>query len=155
MDEIGKKILLSAGITLGVAVSGVSLYLLLKPEDERQYWRPENEKRKINENNHSVVTIRVPQQYVGAVIGRGGEHIKRIQSETHTKINFDSNSSKEKNGLKEYRILLIRGSPENTIKAEVAINEIISEQSKVLTKHFTVDTNAIGGIIGRNGENIR
>lgn len=153
MDQIGKKILLSAGITLGVAVSGVSLYLLLRPEE--LHLSPDGQKRKVNQSKQSVITVRVPQQYVGAVIGRGGEQVKRIQTETHTKINFDSNSSKEKNGVKDYRILLIRGTPENAAKAELVINGILSEQSKVLTKHFTVDTNAIGSIIGRNGENIR
>jgi transcription antitermination factor NusA-like protein len=158
MDTIGKKLLLSAGIGLGVAVSGVSLYLLLKPEND-PYLNRDNDKRKIRQTNQSVVTIRVPKQYVGAVIGRGGEHIKRIQSDTKTRINFDDSNtgsnSKDNNGLKEVRVLLIKGTPESTAKAEMAINEIIREQSMITTKHFSVDTNAIGGIIGRNGDNIR
>ena len=158
MDTISKKILLSAGIGLGVAVSGVSLYLLFKPEDDPYLKPAENERRKIRQTNQSVVTIRVPKQYVGAVIGRGGEQIKRIQFDTKTRINFDDSNGGnggDQNGMKDMRILLIKGTPDNTAKAEMAINEIIREQSSIVTKHFSVETTAIGGIIGRNGENIR
>ncbi|CAG2107582.1 unnamed protein product [Medioppia subpectinata] len=154
MDSIGKKLLLSAGIGLGVAVSSVSLYLLLKPEDEDNVVVNESDKRKVRQNTQSMVSIRVPKKCVGAVIGRSGEHIKQIQSETNTKINFDDMNG-DQNGHKDSRLLLIKGTPENTAKAEIAINEIIRHQSLIKTKTFVVETVSVGAIIGRNGSTIR
>ena len=154
MDNISKKILLSAGIGLGVAASGLSLYLLFRPEVE--FLNISKDEKKIKETNNTVLTIRVPKQYVGAVIGRGGENVHKIQKETKTRIHFDDTGAR-KLGLTDLadRFLAIKGPPECTAKAEQLIARIIDEQSRITTKHFSVDTNAIGGIIGRNGETIR
>ncbi|CAG2181797.1 unnamed protein product, partial [Oppiella nova] len=113
-------------------------------------------KRKVRQSTQSVLTVRVPKTCVGAVIGRGGEHIKQIQSDTNTKIQFDDqNGGSGDNGVQESRVLVIRGSPESTIKAETMINEIIRHQSLVTTKTFNVETTSVGAIIGRNGQTIR
>jgi tudor domain-containing protein 2 len=157
MDKIGKRLLLSAGIGLGVAVSGVSLYLLFKSDDD--YFDSNQKKRSITTSHQTVTRIRVPEEYIGAVIGHKGVQIKRIQTETNTKIHSEDNTTNGMNNSNNLsdgsKYLVIKGLPENRASAELVINQIIEEQKSIITKRFSIPTQAVGRIIGKNGDNIR
>ncbi|CAG2171837.1 unnamed protein product, partial [Oppiella nova] len=110
---------------------------------------------------------------VGTVIGRGGERVRQIQTDTNTRIRFDDHYSSgggdgddgDGNGLNRSRLVVIKGSVEATARAEMIINEIIRQQSSVTTKSFKVETSSVGYIIvetssvgyiiGRNGLTIQ
>lgn len=42
----------------------------------------------VNSSRHSVIEVLVPNEIIGAVIGRSGVNITEIQNKTSTRINF-------------------------------------------------------------------
>lgn len=115
--------------------------------------------------------VTVPPSFIGLVIGKGGESIKRIQQESMTKIQFDTTKSDAKGN----KICTIFGPGENVRRAEDMIQEIIENaaanrrssdgrnNSSNMSNNFhggeevrmTVPANRTGAVIGRGGESIR
>ena len=113
--------------------------------------------------------VTVPPSFIGLVIGKGGESIKRIQQESMTKIQFDTTKSDPKGN----KICTIFGPPDNVRRAEDMIQEIIDNaaanrrnndsRNSGMSSSFlggeevrmTVPANRTGAVIGRGGESIR
>jgi far upstream element-binding protein len=105
------------------------------------------------------VEVAVPPNYIGLVIGKGGESIKRIQQESGTKIQFDT-SKTDNNGNK---ICSISGPPDCIARAQDMIQDIIDNAAANRSGKFMggeevrmpVPSNRCGAVIGRGGETIR
>lgn len=74
-----------------------------------------------------TVEISVPPQYIGLVIGKGGENIKRIQQDTGTKVQFDTSKADEKGN----KICTISGQQDAVHKAADMVREIIDNAFNV------------------------
>lgn len=68
-----------------------------------------------------TVQIPVSPQYIGLVIGKGGETIRKIQQETGAKVQFDTTKS-DANGNK---ICICSGQPDCVQRAVDMVKEII------------------------------
>jgi len=114
-----------------------------------------------------TIEVSVPKAAVGVVIGRGGENISRIQTETNTRVQF-----KPDDPNLDTRGCVISGSPEACTMAQEKIKEIaaqkLAEQGQQgagptntmfgmgsQTIEFPVPANRAGVVIGKGGENIR
>lgn len=112
--------------------------------------------------------VAVPPSFIGLVIGKGGESIKRIQQESGAKIQFDTTKSDAKGN----KICTIFGQPDCIRQAEDMIQEIIdnaaanrrnNDRNTGMSNNFhggeetrmTVPANRTGAVIGRGGESIR
>ncbi|QSS49413.1 KH domain-containing protein [Histoplasma capsulatum var. duboisii H88] len=146
----------------------------------RQYWgtddRPPPQGRRPGSMDDNVETISVESSLVGLIIGRQGESLRRIESDTGTRIQFLDNADPSSS----VRLCKITGSrvARGDVKAE--ITRIISESSasrsgtrtdrpghmppKATSQSAQDDEDAVrimvpdrtvGLIIGRGGETIR
>lgn len=133
-----------------------------------------NNNSNANVNDENNETISVESSFVGLIIGRGGETLKRIESESGTRVQFlevDQSSS--------VRFCRIQGPPSSRQRAKAEIQAIISESNSApprcgsnargmperppprgtLTEGDTVQImvpdRTVGLIIGRGGETIR
>ncbi|XP_028407680.1 far upstream element-binding protein 3-like [Dendronephthya gigantea] len=110
--------------------------------------------------------IPVPKESVGFIIGKNGDTIKRLQSETGARIQF-----KPDDASSPTRVATIQGPPEQVQRASQMINEIV-EQSRqrsggsrggppipsgpgVRKVDFPVPAAKCGLVIGKGGETIR
>lgn len=75
----------------------------------------------------AMAEVWVPHGVIGAVIGRGGETIKRIQYESGAHINVDKND-----GMPQRRVE-IRGNPDACKRAQSMIQQLVSEVQQVCT----------------------
>ncbi|XP_054158147.1 far upstream element-binding protein 2-like [Oppia nitens] len=109
---------------------------------------------------YSNVEVPVPPQYIGLVIGKGGETIRRIQQECGCKVQFDT-TKVDPNGNK---ICQINGNPDPVKKAVDMVNEIVENamQGRGPSKHrdgdevrFTIPAHRTGAVIGRGGDTIK
>ncbi|KAK9505538.1 hypothetical protein O3M35_009566 [Rhynocoris fuscipes] len=94
--------------------------------------------------------VKIPNQSISLVIGRGGENIRNIQAKTNTRINFKTAEADQ-----DYRICRIRGKREDTQLAEQIILEMLNTQKNTITYEMEVPQKSCGRIIGRCGDNIR
>ncbi|XP_049577642.1 far upstream element-binding protein 2 isoform X2 [Syngnathus scovelli] len=99
---------------------------------------------------------RVPDSMVGLVIGRGGEHINKIQRESGCKVQIAHDSA----GLSE-RSVSLTGSPDAIKRAKALIDEIISRghdspngQTGSM-QEMVIPAGKAGLIIGKGGETIK
>lgn len=103
--------------------------------------------------------IPVPAQFVGLVIGKGGESIKRIQAETGCKVQFDTSKTDDKGNT----VCQISGPMDCQRRAEDLIKEIIENATNHKKNkmrdgeevRMSVPANRTGAVIGRGGETIR
>ena len=96
----------------------------------------------------------VPREVVGLVIGRGGDTLKRIQSESRAKIQVDQ----ENRDAPQRRVTITASSQEDIQKAKALIEEIMLPPQRGVgrqTVQMNVPGRVVGSIIGRGGESIR
>lgn len=142
----GKLILL-----LGVPSTLLLLYWLLrgdKDEDEEEM----EEKRKVTTSRQTIIELSVPAKAVGAVIGRQGANIKKIQEESGARVNFQDDKTTNQD---QDRMVVIRGNTESAQNAELLIRKIIADMPVIITEEIFVPSRALGRIIGRNGETVK
>ncbi|XP_043501957.1 far upstream element-binding protein 3-like isoform X1 [Polistes fuscatus] len=89
--------------------------------------------------------IRVPDKMVGLIIGRGGEQITRLQSETGCKIQMAPEG-----GLAE-RVCTLTGSREAVNRAKELVLSIVNQRSRTEGIGDISMTGSSGGIIGHPG----
>ena len=106
--------------------------------------------------------VPVGKEYVGVVIGRGGDTIKRMQAETGAKIQFNTIDPNAQGD----RYLIVQGTKEQVGEAENRIKELLSKvqlkEPKFGGHHgqgasqdvFNVPANKCGLVIGKKGETI-
>ncbi|XP_074599237.1 far upstream element-binding protein 1-like isoform X2 [Brevipalpus obovatus] len=105
--------------------------------------------------------IQVPPQFIGLVIGKGGENIKRIQAETNTKVQFEIS----KTDPKGTKVCIIQGQQEAVRRAAELVQEIIdnaaSSRGRIRGRpegdevRMNVPPNRTGVVIGKGGDTIR
>lgn len=95
--------------------------LLTEKEIETARLKTKSVTNEYGTSRSGAVEIPVPPQFIGLVIGKGGESIRRIQQETGTKVQFDTQKS-DPNGNKVCQIL---GPADATNHAVEMIKEII------------------------------
>lgn len=88
--------------------------------------------------------IRVPDNMVGLIIGRGGEQITRLQSETGCKIQM----APESGGLPE-RLCTLTGSREAVNRAKELVLSIVNQRSR--TEGISDMSGNSGGMMGHPG----
>ena len=86
-------------------------------------------------------TMQIPQELIGAVIGRHGSTIKQIQDDTSCKIFLNND------------ILSINGTLENIERAKKIINKIITDNT-FITINMEIPMEAKSLIIGKSGKTI-
>ncbi|MFH4980029.1 hypothetical protein AB6A40_006738 [Gnathostoma spinigerum] len=102
----------------------------------------------------SIGEVIVPRASVGMIIGKGGETIKRLATESGAKIQFkpdDDQSTPD-------RCAVIQGTPEQIAKATQYITELVNKSgagsgSEMYYMH--VPSNKTGLVIGKGGETIK
>lgn len=98
--------------------------------------------------------IEVPAKQIGVVIGRGGENIKIITSETGAKINMPDRDS-------DSNIVTITGSSEAVQQAKNAIQQLMDKGFSDITHanhtmaSITVHRDSIGTLLGPRGATIK
>ncbi|XP_077427529.1 far upstream element-binding protein 2 isoform X2 [Vanacampus margaritifer] len=108
----------------------------------------------------STMTIteecRVPDGMVGLIIGRGGEHINKIQRDSGCKVQIAHDSA----GLSE-RTVSLTGAPDAIQRAKALIDEIVSRghdspngQTRSM-QEMVIPAGKAGLIIGKGGETIK
>ncbi|KAM1012632.1 hypothetical protein ACFX2C_042863 [Malus domestica] len=112
--------------------------------------------------------IEVPNGRVGVIIGKGGETIKYLQTQSGAKIQVTRDSDADLNF--PTRMVELMGTPEQIAKAEHLINDVLAEAESggpaVASRRLTVHTggeqyvtkipnNKVGLVIGKGGETIK
>ena len=151
------------------------LYLLLRKDED---W--DNDLESGLTSRQVAYDVKIPKDLVGIVIGRQGSnirlvisssivsglHFREIQAKTETRIYF-----KDELETDEFRVACIRyqiyiwyafiknfiyrGLPDDAQKAEILIQQTISQQPRVDSLILYVPGRAVGRIIGRGGETVR
>ena len=153
------KLLAAVGVAVAAAVTGVGLFLFLKPDDDEELLsRHSRHVAALRQQQQQAGTsfsltdrLRIPAHVVGDVIGRGGESVRRLQVTTKTKIDIDD----VRDGSGD-RWATIAGSREGIEEAKEAIEAVIQRKgASVFTEEVNVPYHLIGSLIGRDGCTIR
>lgn len=149
MSDLTTKVVAGIGVTLAAAISTIGIYLYFRNdhEDDMAAILRHHTSRFTRQR---VKRLRVRGDAIGAVIGKGGENIKRIQNETRTRINFEDDVCPG-----DERYAIITGSDEAVAAAEAEITKIINSQAILMTNEIFIPVSAAGSVIGRNGDTIR
>lgn len=132
-------------VAAGLGVSATLLVYLVKKYREEEYLIGT-----IQTSRQSVLKIKVPKASIGAIIGRGGAMVKKIQNATNTKIQFGEDENDEGE-----ETVIIRGVAKDLSEAERLVMKVVSDAPVVEVYEMYVPQQACGMIIGRNGDNIR
>ncbi|XP_032802712.2 far upstream element-binding protein 3-like isoform X13 [Petromyzon marinus] len=106
--------------------------------------------------------MKIPDKMVGFIIGRGGEQVSRLQTETGCKIQISPDAVVDATGLME-RTCMLMGPPEAIQHAKSLIDQIIercrnggpSENGADGMVEIIVPADKVGLVIGKGGETIR
>lgn len=147
-----------AAIAIGVPVVAFLLYLWYRrrrssefPDEEEDTARAE-ETETIASANQRTVEVKIPRSVVGAIIGKSGANIKKIEQDSGARVNL---KDEDEGGGDEERIVLIQGEREKARRAEILVKKIIAEQPIIRTEEVFVPQRACGRIIGKGGQTIR
>ncbi|KAI6656588.1 Far upstream element-binding protein 1-like [Oopsacas minuta] len=112
-----------------------------------------------------TLEIQVPRDLVGVIIGRQGETIRQIQTQSGARLQFQNDSN-----ATSHRIATLTGPPDAVQKGQLMVsdvmNEVIQKQGKggptpnpqgpgVMTVSVAVPAGKCGLVIGKGGEKIR
>ena len=147
-----------AAIAIGVPVVALLLYLWYRRRQNSQFLDEDDDYTQVEESeevasaNQRTVEVKVPRAVVGAIIGKSGANIKKIEKDSGARINLKDEN--EGSGSEE-RIVLIQGEREKAKRAEILVKKIIAEQPVIRTEDIFVPQRACGRIIGKGGQTIR
>ncbi|KAK7283209.1 hypothetical protein RIF29_12586 [Crotalaria pallida] len=112
--------------------------------------------------------IDIPNGRVGVIIGKGGDTIKYLQSQSGAKIQVTRDAEADPNSAT--RVVELTGTPDAIAAAEKLINDVLAEAesggSGIVAKRLTgqagadefsmkIPNNKVGLIIGKGGETIK
>ena len=147
-----------AAIAIGVPVVALLLYLWYRrrrssefPDEDEGSGRVE-ESETVASANQRTIEVKVPRSVVGAIIGKSGANIKKIEKDSGARINMKDEDESNENGE---RIVLIQGEREKAKRGEILVKKIIAEQPVIRTEEIFVPQRACGRIIGKGGQTIR
>lgn len=113
-----------------------------------------------------VEEVMIPNKLVGLVIGRGGEMINKLQSESGAKIQVAADPPQDVASFQNERQITITGVLENVDKAKALIDEIRNEgkvPDRLLgnsgpgeySTEVLIPSSKVGLVIGKGGETIK
>jgi len=112
-----------------------------------------------------VKDLNVPGNLCGLIIGKNGETIKKLQSETGVKIELIQDSTAASSQYKPLRFtgsqLRIKAAMKHVMDYLIKHGDVklmaslLSHEKDLLTKHIKVPKIAVGAVIGKSGETIR
>lgn len=151
-----------AGIALGIPVVALLLYLWYRRRRNSQYLEEQEnlcydtaeESETVASANQRTIEVKVPRSVVGAIIGKSGANIKKIERDSGARLNLKDEDDGAEN-MNEERIVLIQGEREMAKRAEILVKKIIAEQPVIRTEEVYVPQRACGRIIGKGGQTIR
>lgn len=137
-----------AASVVGVAALGgaAMAYFMMKEEED---YRVRTMGKHVS-SRPVTITVQIPEDQAGVVIGRNGSTIKEVQSRSNTRIHF-----KDECATEEYRYISVSGIPEDVKLAEILIHQIIANQPGSEKMVIKIPSHFCGAIIGKNGENVR
>jgi far upstream element-binding protein len=94
-----------------------------------------------------ILQVVVPKSFVGLIIGKNGEMIKKISYESGAKIQFDNDETENP----DERKAIVQGTKAQVDRAAVLIAEIIDSQAY----YMHVPASKSGAVIGKGGETIQ
>ena len=114
-----------------------------------------------------VQEMRVPNAVVGAIIGKGGENLAKLQRETGANMTV-ARESETPPGETE-RLITIKGSPETVKALHDRLEQLVANKlaqaadpgagaevlAKAFNHHMPVPNSKVGAIIGRGGTTMR
>ncbi|XP_065322275.1 far upstream element-binding protein 1-like isoform X2 [Gordionus sp. m RMFG-2023] len=120
----------------------------------------------MNGEEETIVSVGIPSDKVGLVIGKSGDNIKKLQEEAGVRMVMIQDGIYTNAPEKELRIM---GDPERVEKAKELVAELLAQHGYTfdandygttmngpyLTKEQIIPKCAIGLIIGKNGETIK
>nr|ADF47432.1 tudor and KH domain containing-1 [Dugesia japonica] len=123
---------------------------------------------------YKIIRMKIPSYSKGAIIGKNGATIKKIQERTKTTIKFLNKNTKDMSDTNQndsncewtvdvtkdkyddaFDILLVRGLTLRVMEAEKEIKNVIDSVPIYSIETMCVDNRFVGKIIGKKGENIR
>ncbi|KAM3874265.1 far upstream element-binding protein 3 [Diretmus argenteus] len=115
----------------------------------------------VHQRGLATEDYKVPDKMVGFIIGKGGEQISRIQSESGCKIQIAADSG----GMLD-RPCTLTGSPENIDQAKRLLSEIVEQcrygpgfhndmDGNSAIQQILIPANKVGLVIGKGGETIK
>ena len=148
-----------AAIAIGVPVVALLLYLWYRrrqnsefSDEDEDFTQVEEGSEEVASANQRTIEVRVPRAAVGAIIGKSGANIKKIEKDSGVRVNLkDENEGSES----EERIVLIQGEREKAKRAEILVKKIIAEQPVIRTEEIFIPQRACGRVIGKGGQTIR
>lgn len=151
------KLVVGAGIAAITALTTFGLYLYLKEDEDEadalllRSRTNRSESAMKATSSTDKLKVRIKKDAIGAVIGRGGENVRKIQQQTKTKITFEE----DKDAKSGDKFAVITGSSEAVFYAQEVIRRTIAEIPVFTTLDFSIPFQAVGAVIGRNGEVVR
>ncbi|CAI2352133.1 unnamed protein product [Caenorhabditis sp. 36 PRJEB53466] len=123
---------------------------------------PKLEQSNSNADGKVLVHMEIPADKCGAIIGKGGENMKRLRKSTNCHIVLQQTSS---GVTSQPKLLQIRGTAEGVERAQRMVHEIIAvtdasslpanSHFNTTTVHVKVPRAAVGAVMGKKGANIR
>jgi predicted RNA-binding protein YlqC (UPF0109 family) len=157
-------------VAIGVPTIALLLFLWYRRRQREEILDDEDEddqqEAKVSTVFETKIEVKVPQDLVGTVIGRGGENIKQLQKDSGAYIRFKDDEKEKDEGRDDFdetpqtetektRTVVIKGEREKAKKAEMMIKKVISDQPKVLTVDYFIPQKSCGRVIGRGGSTIK
>jgi len=141
------------GMLENVEIAKRMIDQLLESDDNRMPNGPATGANQIEVNQvQGFMRVIVPRTAVGQIIGRGGETIKRIASESGAQVKFE----KEDNSSSLECCAIINGSKSQVDRAISIIHELVQRSNSQLQKStILVPFAKTGLVIGRKGEGIK
>lgn len=101
-------------------------------------------------------TLLVPNEYVGCVLGKGGQTIRRLQWQTHTTIRVSSSDEYYPGTKNDRMITIVSTSPAAMDAAQsLVLLTIAQSHNKLREVKAIIPEESAGRIIGKGGENIQ
>jgi len=143
------RLIIGAGL---VAATALSVYFYLRDEAEAEVEAAlMNKAYRRATSSTDKIKVRIRKGAIGAIIGKRGENVRRIQNETNTRITFEEDKTTDSGD----KFAVISGDTESIKSAEDVIRRMIAEQPILFEENFEIPFYSVGAVIGRHGEVIK
>lgn len=105
--------------------------------------------------DETSVTLKIPANLHGAIIGQGGKYVTRLQDSYGVRINFPSQSDNEKSTGQKSDEVIVKGGKKGVEGAKAELLELVEyekENNNVVV--VPVSSKSIARIMGKGGANI-
>ncbi|KAL4447045.1 hypothetical protein ABPG74_013897 [Tetrahymena malaccensis] len=156
-DQIPPHVQIAGSSEKDVADACCEIERILFSDEETRNKIKSEQLKEVADMNNSVqqnrLVVRVPQNFVGLILGKGGETIRSIKTQCGASyIQMDSNQVQGE----DYKNFTVFGTQDQCEKAQKLIFDYIeSYKSNSKKEIFEVPVELVGGFIGKSGCNIQ